>query len=249
MWSTAAATTSSSESRSSPRPSLALDGREAAAGVAAGLGAMVKLTGLVGAVALIATLAARRGRSSARRAASAAGAVMVTGYLLVGPEALFTPMHTAGALFSGGSVWQLLAGIGMPSAHLAIAVSVVVVLVVLVRVRASTATQAITATLTALTLTAPYVLPLYVAWALPTAALDHDSRVSRIAAAEGVVLVAGRALTGHPLPGPAGDALAAVASVAVPVCSLVLMVMLLRAVKPGDRTKRRSHALIFGLFR
>ncbi len=137
----------------------------------------------------------------------------------------------------------------MPSTHLAIAVSVVVVLVVLVRVRASGATRAITATLTALTLTAPYTLPLYVAWALPTAALDHDSKVSRIAAAEGVVLIAGHALTSHPLPGPAGNALAAVASVAVPACSLVLVVMLLRAVKPGDRANRRPHTLVFGLFR
>lgn len=93
-----------------------------------------------------------------------------------------------------------------------------------------------TATVTALTQGATYTLPGYVGWALPVGALDHRSRVSRLAAAQGVILVAAYEVIRHPLAGAAGDASANVARVGGPLATLGLMVLLTRATRayPGS---------------
>jgi hypothetical protein len=105
---------------------LASQGRERQAGVVGGFGALIKLTGLVGIVALVVTLATARGRGAAQRAATAALAVVTAGYLVAGSAAVLTPMNTAGAMFSRGSVWKLATHLVVPS-HLALSVLGVVV--------------------------------------------------------------------------------------------------------------------------
>ena len=214
---------------------LASQGRERSAGVVGGLGALVKLTGLVGIVALVVTLATARGRGAAQRAAAAALAVVSAGYLVAGSAAVLTPMNTAGAMFSRGSVWKLATRVVVPSPHLALAVLGVVVVVVLLRTRWSAPATSMTATLTALTLGAAYTLPAYVAWALPPASLDHRSKVSRIAATQGLVLVAGYGVFRHPFAGPAGVGLWWAVRAGVPLVSLVLLVQLTRAVRRTDQ--------------
>ena len=204
---------------------LASQGRERQAGVVGGFGALIKLTGLVGIVALVVTLATARGRGAAQRAATAALAVVTAGYLVAGSAAVLTPMNTAGAMFSRGSVWKLATHLVVPS-HLALSVLGVVVVVVLFRARWSAPATSMTATLTALTLGAAYTLPAYVAWALPPASLEHRSQVSRTAAAQGLLLVAGYAVFRHPFTGAAGLGLWWVARVGVPLVSLVLLVQL-----------------------
>jgi predicted benzoate:H+ symporter BenE len=85
----------------------------------------------------------------------------------------------------------------------------------------------VTASLTALTLGAAYMLPGYVGWAIPSAALDHTSRVSRIAAAEGVLLVAAYKVFRHPFGGLIGHTLTAVATIGAPLGVLSGLGMLL----------------------
>ena len=80
-----------------------------AAGVVGGLGALVKLTGMVGVVALVVALVVRGRRREARRVGIAAGLTVVGAYTLAGMSAIFTPMDTAGSLYSRESVWRLLA--------------------------------------------------------------------------------------------------------------------------------------------
>jgi hypothetical protein len=85
----------------------------------------------------------------------------------------------------------------------------------------------VAASLTALTLGAAYMLPGYVGWAIPSASLDHTSRVSRIAAAEGVLLAAAYEVFRHPFGGLLGHTLTAVATVGAPIAVLGGLAMLL----------------------
>jgi hypothetical protein len=213
---------------------LAAKHRPGAAGAVGALGALVKLTGLVGVVALLVVTAMRGSRVAVRRMALAAAAVFGGGYLVAGTTALLAPMRTAGHLYSRGSPWNVLATLGVPrpDPHVALAVVAVLVVVVLVRHARGSGGSAVAASAGMLALAAAYTLPGYSAWALPTAALDHRSRVSRIVAATGVLLVMTYELLLHPVAGPAGDALRALAAVG-PLLMIVLVVALVRT--RGDR--------------
>jgi hypothetical protein len=214
---------------------LSWRGRDTAAGVVGGLGALVKLTGVVGVVALIASVYVVRGRRPARRVGVAALTVVACGYVLAGPSALLTPMRTAGAAYSKASVWQVFPILGshFPSTHVAIALLALPCLLVILAY-AGDAAAGVTASLTALTLGAAYMLPGYAGWALPAASLDHTSRVSRIAMAEGVVLVAAYEVFRHPFGGPIGDALEQLATFGAPLAVFALLAWLIRdGVKRG----------------
>src|SRR4029079_13334088 len=97
--------------------------RPGAAGVAGALGALVKVTGVVGIAAIFMTLLVKGERRAARRMATAAAAVFAVGYLVAGTSALFTPMQTAGALYSRASAWSALSVLGLtrPLSHVALA--------------------------------------------------------------------------------------------------------------------------------
>jgi dolichol-phosphate mannosyltransferase len=207
---------------------LARRGRTTAAGVVGGLGALVKLTGMVGVVALVVSLAVRGQRDDARRIGLAAGLTVVGAYLLAGLSAVFTPMDTAGALYSRESVWRLLPLLGheLPITEVALAALGLVVCWVLLRNAPSGPEVAVPATLTALTLGAAYTLPGYVGWALPTAALQHRGRVARIAALQGVVLVMAYEIVRQPVPGRFGDDLHQLAVVGGPIVALALLAAL-----------------------
>ena len=210
---------------------LACDGREFAAGMVGGLGALVKLTGLVGVVALIAFAFARRGRASAAMIAFSGAVTVFAGYLVVGASAVLTPMDTAGSMYSHSSVWKLFGAVGIraPSTHIAIVFLGLLVLLVTFRLARRDSDATVPASFTALTLGAAYTLPGYVGWALPVAALDHKSRVSRIAAAQGVVLVAAYEVFRHPFPGALGHGLMSVAVVGGPLLALGLIALLVHA--------------------
>jgi len=199
-------------------------GHDTAAGVVGGLGALVKLTGVVGIVALAAATYATRGRDAARRLSVAAFASVAGGYLVAGPAAVFAPMRTAGVAYSSASVWQTLniLNVQLPAPHVALALLAVLTLLVIFAF-AGDPVGSVTASLTTLTLGAAYMLPGYVAWALPSASLDHRSRISRVAAAEGVVLVASYEVVRHPISGPVGEAIVDARPLVAPVAVLVLL--------------------------
>jgi dolichol-phosphate mannosyltransferase len=206
-----------------------------AAGIVGALGALVKLTGMVGVVALVVALVARRERDAARRVAIAAGVTVVGAYALAGISAIFTPMDTAGSMYSRESVWRLLPqlGRGLPPTEIALVAVGVIVCVVLLRSARSGPEYAVPATVTALTLGAAYTLPGYAAWALPTAALHRHSRVARIAAVQAVVLVMAYEIVRQPVPGALGTFLHGLATIGGPIIVLGLLVALV--MKPGAR--------------
>lgn len=218
---------------------LVSNNRPGAAGVVGALGALVKVTGVVGFVALVVTMVARGERQAARRTVIAAGAVFGAGYAAAGMTALFAPMKTAGALFSRGSPWSLVAllGFAQPSVHVALALLALLVLVVIMRHARNNATTAVTASLGMLSLAAAYTLPGYAAWALPTAALDHRGRVARIIAAAGVVLVVTYEILRHPFVGTTGAALHATATFGGPIALLALVIALVRTPSPFTEEK------------
>jgi 4-amino-4-deoxy-L-arabinose transferase-like glycosyltransferase len=223
---------------------LSMSGKDRAAGVVGALGALVKITGFVGLAVVIATVWHSRGRRAALRCTAMAGSVMAIGYALVGSAALLTPMKTAGARFTRGSVWHILTtfDITKPSSDLALAVMALLVVVVFVRARKRRVDRAVTETMTAMTMAAPYTLASYVGWALPTAALDHRSRVSRIAMSFSVLLIAGYGIFDH----RADADLTRLATNAVPIVLLVLLVLLLRGgrsrpSRPRDKVLVAAH--------
>jgi dolichol-phosphate mannosyltransferase len=208
---------------------LATREQPAAAGVAGALGALVKLTGVVGVVALVVTSAARGRRGATTRMIGAALAVFGRGFVLAGRVALVAPMQTAGGLYSRGSPWSLLATFGLtkPSPHVPLAILAVLVALVTVRHARSRPDTAVAATSGMLALGASYTLPGYATWGLPVAALDHRSRVSRIVAATGLVMVMTYEVLRHPIPGPIGSDLHPAAAVGGPLLMLVLLIALL----------------------
>ena len=213
---------------------LASRERDTAAGIVLGLGVLIKLTGVVGLVALVASTYVARGRRPASKTAFASVGVVVLGYAVAGTAALFTPLDTAGARFSAGSLWRLLPRLGrsLPSTHLVLAVLAVLVLVVITRSARRGPAIAVTAAVATLSAGAAYTLAGYVGWALPTAALDHESRVARLAAAEAVLLVAVYQVLRHPFPGWLGTSLMNVAEIGGPLGMLVILVLLVRAARP-----------------
>lgn len=213
---------------------LALNDHPTAAGVVGGLGALVKLTGMVGVVALVVTLAASRERAAARRIGVAAGLTVVGAYLVAGTSAILTPMDTAGALYSRESPWRLLPFLGheLPATEVALAAVGLVVCWVLLRSARSGPEVAVPATLTALTLGAAYTMSGYVSWALPTAALQHRGRVARIAACQAVVLVMAYEIVRQPIPGAFGHDLHQLAVIGGPLIVLGLLVALVVGTGP-----------------
>lgn len=211
---------------------LVLASRESdvAAGVVGGLGALVKITGVVGMVALVVATYVGRGRGAARRMAFAAFALVSAGYLLAGPAAFVAPLRTAGVAYSSASAWRALPiiGVGLPPPHLVLACLALLTLAVILGFATDTP-GAVTASVTTLTLGAAYMLPGYVAWALPAASLDHRSRVSGVTAASGVLLVASYEVVRHPLAGLIGHALTDARAVVAPLAVVALLVVLVTA--------------------
>ncbi|MFI5047222.1 MAG: glycosyltransferase 87 family protein [Acidimicrobiia bacterium] len=228
---------------------LAARGRPGAAGVVAALGALVKITGVVGIAALVVTMVGRGERRAAFRVLAAAGVVLSIGYFAAGTTALFAPMQTAGALYSRPAAWTMIRVLGLtrPDAHVALAVLALLVIAVIVRHARSRADTAVAGSLGMLSIAAAWTLPGYTAWALPAAALDHRSRVSRIVAGAGLDMVITYEILRHPIAGPAGSALSLIGSVGGPLILLVFIVLLLRTPLPiahkGTHDDRHPPAL------
>jgi dolichol-phosphate mannosyltransferase len=217
-------------------------GRPATGGVVGALGALIKVTGVVALVAVGATAYARGDHRALRRLAAGGAGTIALGYALAGPASLFTPMNTAGALFSRASAWKALPALGfaLPDAHVALAVLAVLVLVVLARHARGDAAPAVAASLTMLALGASWALPGYAVWGMPAAALDHRSAVARISAATGLVLLLTYEILRQPIAGSPG--LVDVAVVAGPLAMVALVVALLRTRASAPAPRRNPVA-------
>ena len=112
-------------------------------------------------------------------------------------------------------------------------------MVVLARHARGPARDAVAGSLTMLALGASWALPGYMAWGLPTAALDHRSRVARIAAVGGLVLLITFDVLRHPFED--GDLVFRTALVLGPLAMVALIIGLLAT---GTSTKARSTTMI-----
>jgi hypothetical protein len=178
-------------------------GRPSLAGVLLGLGALVKISGLLPLVAVVAWVLLRRGWRQAARAAIAGGGVIASGYALVGAKSALRPLQGAASYRSRASFWTYPVSWSVrhllgwsPAQTRALTtyagVAVVVAAIVVVASRVHDADPAVVAGAAAVVylLGAAYVLPWYTAWALPVLALAWRSRLALIAAIQaGVLLV------------------------------------------------------------
>jgi len=167
---------------------VALDARHGArSGAAIGAGALVKITSGLALIGASAWAASGRARSRAWMVIAAAALVIAVGYIPIAGQAL-TPMTSHASLVSRASLWQLpnaLFGIGaanllraLPFAGAGI-VLVLAVFVAMRRRRDDTPALAVAGSVASYQAVAPYVLPWYCAWSLPSLALRRDAPLAR----------------------------------------------------------------------
>ena len=169
-------------------------------GVLLGLGALVKMAGLLPFLGVVAWVALRRGGRAGASAAAWGMATVAGGYLLAGGPAALAPLGSAADSQSRASLWR---GPGLWAAHalfgtasagtLALAAAAVVAVVALVVIAGhvgdlSPVAAAGGAALVYL-LAAAYVLPWYAGWTIPVFALAWRSRLTMLALAQSAVLL------------------------------------------------------------
>lgn len=186
---------------------LAHDDRPVAAGVAAGLATLVKLTGGIGILGLGCWALANRGPRWAARFAAAGIGLVALAYLPLGTSGLSAFAQNKGSL-SRASAWEfprLLTGLdhrhtafnfGLPQSATQLLITcgaiVTVVLAVWIAVRLRRNVDpgpSMVATIGSYLIFAPYVLPWYPAWVIPTIGLHPRAPASRLLALQGAELV------------------------------------------------------------
>jgi hypothetical protein len=215
--------------------------RVRASGVVTGVAAVIKATGGLAGAGLAIWTWRHRGL---RRAASLAAALIATvaiAYALAGGTVALGPLDHAAQQISQASVWSEIHRVGLPmvATTLATLVTAAVVAVSLWRRTRDDPAEAGIAGPAAFLLAAPYVLPGYLGWVLPAAALNHHRTISRVVALQATLLVGAYAVFNHQPPGIVGDAIAATTALVTPILGLALIVAYL--VQPG-RSDRRAPA-------
>lgn len=181
---------------------LATRERFVLAAVFIALAALVKLAALLALVALLVWIWRRRGPRPAFISGAVAGAVIAVGYAVSGGLDAVQPLRDARLQMSRNSIWLLATSdgrarlFGLDRAPLSpevlrplASVSIVVVLafagiLVASRLRDRTPTLVVGSALVAYLLASMYVLPWYVAWALPVLLLEWRSGLTRLVLAQ-----------------------------------------------------------------
>jgi Glycosyltransferase family 87 len=216
-------------------------GRLRASGLVTGVGAAIKATGVLAGAGLAIWTWRRRGVRRAAIFAATALAAVVVAYLAAGGMAALDPLAHASKLVSRASVWSALS-ISSTPAMIAAAAAVVVSLW---RYTRDDPVQAGIAGPAAFLLAGPYVLPGYLGWVLPGAALEHNRRTARIIALQATVLVGAYEIFHMRSSGLIAHALTSAAGLLAPLLGVVLLVSFLapmrrRAPAPDVRGGRRS---------
>jgi hypothetical protein len=154
-----------------------------ASGRAAGWGAVaasIKLVALLPVGALVVWMVRRHGVAAAAKMAAVVGAALVAGYSVFGGAAALRPVLAASQMVSRASLVGVL-GRSNPIVMLApLAVGAVLVLATSAATPSNRATVVAAAAVGAYLLCAAYVLPWYVVWGLPMAALLLRTWVGRV---------------------------------------------------------------------
>ena len=207
-----------------------------ASGLVTGLAAVIKATaGLAGAGLAVWTWR-HRGLRRAIVLGAALVATVAIAYALAGGTAALGPLDHAAGQVSQGSVWSEPARLGLPAAPTLVMTLMTAAIVgagIWRRTRDDTAEAGIAGP-AAFLLAAPYVLPGYLGWVLPGAAIDPARRTSRIVALQATLLVAAYAVFHHQLRGVVGDAIVATTGLVAPLLGFALLVAYLRT--PRERS-------------
>jgi alpha-1,6-mannosyltransferase len=159
--------------------------RPAAAGLLLAAAILVKAVALLPAVAAFVWVLRHHGRRPAAAFIAGGAAPVAAGYLAFGGLRAVGPVLAAASQQSRASIWGLVPG-GSPGVPGALLVVFVAAALVAPRLRGQSPVAALGAALAAYLLVAAYVLPWYFAWALPLAALDPASPLSRLVGAQTV---------------------------------------------------------------
>jgi hypothetical protein len=225
------------------------------AAVAIALGALIKLVALLALAALVVWIWRKRGARPAFIATTAGGGVLTAGYALSGGLDAFTPLQEARLQMSRNSIWLLTNAEGRTNLfgfgrihefssdflHTAATLSTITVLVlagvfVAGRLRDSTPALVVGSAVVAYLLAGSYVLPWYVAWALPVLVLEWRSGLTRLVLAQSALyLIAYQYRQGIPASLPYRALFASnVALVMLQLVAIVvLVVMVVRQRRPA----------------
>jgi Glycosyltransferase family 87 len=197
-----------------------------ASGLVTAVVTTIKATGVLTGAGLALWTWRRRG---VRRAAifSAVTAVTIVGaYIAAGGTVALGPLRHAATQLSRGSVWSALPRLRLPeiSTTAAMVVTAAVVVVCLWRYTKDDPMEAGIAGPAAFLFAAPFVLPGYLGWVLPGAALQHNGRTARIIALQATLLVGAYEIFRTPMSGPVADALSGAAGLLAPLLGIALLV-------------------------
>jgi hypothetical protein len=228
---------------------LVLDDRPVLAGLAAGAATLVKLTGGIGIIALTAWSLVHRGRRDGMRFVASAAGVVALAYLPLGLSGLSAFVHNRGSI-SRASAWEfprLLTGLdhrhtpirlGLPQSDTQLLVTVGALataaltfwLAVRLR-RVDHPAMGLVAAIGAYLVVAPYVLPWYPAWIIPSLALVIDRPVARLLLIQASLLVIVYELKTQGLPAPAANAVWWIAVLASVGFVIAFVITLRRSVR------------------
>ena len=171
-------------------------GKLRTSGLVTGAAATIKATGALAGAGLAIWTWRRRGFRRAAIFAGAMAATVVAAYVAAGGTVALGPLRHAATQISRGSVWALFPRVGLPavSTTVAMVATAAVVAVCLWRDTKDGPAPAGVTGPAAFLLAAPYVLPGYLGWVLPGAALEHNRRTARIIALQATLLVGAYAI-------------------------------------------------------
>jgi glycosyl transferase family 87 len=186
----------------------------------------IKATGLLAGAGLALWTWRRRGLRRASIFAAVTAVTVVGAYIAAGGTIALDPLRHAATQLSRGSVWSVFPRLGLPaiSTTAAMVVTAAVVVVCLWRYTRDDSAEAGIAGPAAFLLAAPFVLPGYLGWVLPGAALRHNRRTARIIALQATLLVGAYEIFRTPMSGPVGDALSGAAGLLAPLLGIALLV-------------------------
>lgn len=229
---------------------LALADRPGWAGVCLALAALVKITALLAAPALLVWIAYRIGRRAATRFALATGVAVVVAYAAAGWAAV-TALGTNGSLVSRASIWNLpltLVGatgrrssgtsgvnwLGVTAVVSVLLIGAIALSVAWHRCHTVDPATAVALALSAYLVVGMYVLPWYVVWMIPVAALSTSRLPPRLVLLFCALLPAVYALKARALPHQVGPVWHWIGSGVVPVALLAAFVVVAFARPDGD---------------
>lgn len=210
--------------------------RPAVAGAVVGLGALVKIIGLLALVALAVSVARQAGRRAGATVAAVGAAVVAAGYLVAGGATAILPLRVASQWHTPASLAAAVLTLVPRVDAIAVCQLVVASAVAILLFRGHAEPQwLVVAVVTVYLLGAPYVLPWYTAWVLPAAALAWRSRLAVLiavqSAAVAIISVDGRQVR----PVVLHEALSAVTRTILPALEVTGLVLLVALALGGRR--------------